>query len=830
MSGVTPRGLPSTVAVLAPSPVPLRTGGAERLWSGLVGGLRAAGVEVDLIKLPVRELTLPDLLDAYEQFALLDLSHVDAVVTGKYPAWMVDHPHHVVWMLHPLRGLYDSYHPKAFEGRRLPEDPDLVAVGQILADGPKRADPFEVLDRTRAAAERLGPDAASPDGALSLPGPLSRAVVQFLDRWALDGRRVRHHAAISAAVAGRADYFPPEVGVEVIHPPSSLEPGRPGELGRDLLVVSRLEPIKRIDLAIDAFHRADPADGTLSIVGAGPDRDRLESRADGDPRIRFLGSVDDDTLRSLYGAARAVVVTPEREDFGLVTVEAQQHARPVLTVSDAGGPTELVRDDVNGMVTAPDAAALAGAMTRLLADDDLAGRLGRAALADGRAGDWAHTVDRLLGHTPPRTAPRRAPVAPGGGARHPARGRIVAVSTYPVEGWAGGGPERASHLLGALARDGWDVELVDLSVDGGPEGRRELAPRFTETTIRCSSRHHDAEARLRLLTGNVSITDIAASQLWPATPAFTRELSAALEGAAGVVLVQPYLYPAVAALAPGVPIVCDAHNHEVALKAAILPDTEGGRWLLDQVDRTEGAACAAARLVTVTTSSDRSNLATDHSLDPDRIAVVPNGVDTRAVRFTDPEERARLRARMLDRLGGAPARQLAVFVGSGHSPNIEAGRALMEMAPRVPEVLFLLAGRHSRFLDQRRVPANVRLLGPVGEDQLTDVLAAADVALNPMGTGGGSNLKLLGYFAAGVPVVSTPIGARGLDEAQRYMVLSDLDDFPEAIRTALSAPEDRLVGAARRLVEDRFDWDVISARFAELVAEVLHPRRPAGRP
>lgn len=807
--------LPRTVAVVAPSPVPLRTGGAERLWDGLVGGLRDAGVEVDLIKVPVREFALADLLDAYEQFALLDLSHVDAVITGKYPAWMVDHAHHVVWMLHPLRGLYDSYRPEVFEGRRLPVDPDLIRVGQLLTEGPRRADPFEVLDRTRAVAERLGPSATQPDGALSLPGPLSRAVVQFLDRWALDGRRIRRHAAISAVVARRPDYFPPEVDVDVVPPPVALRAGRPGELGRDLLVVSRLEPIKRVDLAIRSFARLDHDDATLTVVGDGSERERLADLAGDDPRVRFLGHVDDDELRRLYATARAVVVTPEREDYGYVAVEAQQHARPVITVTDAEGTTELVTADRDGLVVAPEPSAIGEAMARLLDDDELAGRLGRAARALDRTSDWAGTVTRLLAR--PTTTRRRR--RPGAGRSGP--GRIVAVSTYPIHGHAGGGSERARHLLGALARDRWQIELVDLTVDAGSSGRKEIEPGFVETTVQFSGRHHDAEARLRLLAGNVAITDIAASRLWPSTPAFTRDLSASLERADGVVLVQPYLHPAVAALAPDLPLVCDAHNHEVALKSTILPDSEGGRWLLDVVARTEEQACSAARLVTVTTDADRTALATDHSLDPDRIAVVPNGVDTRAVAFTDIDARVRNRTRMLKRLGGPGARHLALFVGSAHAPNIDAGRAVLEMAEGMTDVTFLLAGRHSRFLDHRHIGANVRLLGPIGDDQLADLLAAADVALNPMGTGGGSNLKLLGYFAAGVPVVSTTVGVRGLGDAGRYVSMATLDEFPDAVRTAVSAPDERVVRAARRLAEDHYDWRVIGSRFAGLVSEVL---------
>ena len=399
--------LPRSVAVVAPSPVPLRRGGAERLWGGLVDGLLAAGVETDLVKLPVREFTLTDLMDAYEQFALLDLSHVDAVVTGKYPAWMVDHPRHVVWMLHPLRGLYDSYRPEVFEDRRLPDDPDLLAVRDLVTAGPRAADPFEVMDLVRSAADRLGPSAAIPDGPLALPGPFSRAVVQFLDRWALDGRRVRRHAAISDVVARRPDYFPPEVTVRVVHPPSALRAARPAELGRNFLVVSRLERIKRVDLAVAALRQLDQDDVTLTVVGDGPDRDRLQELAGDDPRITFAGRIDDDALRQLYATARAVVVTPEREDFGYVTLEAHHHGRPVITLTDSGGPTELVTDGENGLVVEPDAASLAGAMQTLVEDTATAERLARAGWQTAAQVTWERAVEELLGDRPGRT-PRPA--------------------------------------------------------------------------------------------------------------------------------------------------------------------------------------------------------------------------------------------------------------------------------------------------------------------------------------------------------------------------------------------------------------------------------------
>ncbi len=74
-----------------------------------------------------------------------------------------------------------------------------------------------------------------------------------LDRIALDRHRVRRHAAISATVAGRADYFPPDVEAAVLHPPVAMAGLEPTPVGDVLLTASRLERVKRVDLIIEAF-------------------------------------------------------------------------------------------------------------------------------------------------------------------------------------------------------------------------------------------------------------------------------------------------------------------------------------------------------------------------------------------------------------------------------------------------------------------------------------------------------------------------------------------------------------------------------------------------
>jgi glycosyltransferase involved in cell wall biosynthesis len=99
------------------------------------------------------------------------------------------------------------------------------------------------------------------------------------------------------------------------------------------------------------------------------------------------------------------------------------------------------------------------------------------------------------------------------------------------------------------------------------------------------------------------------------------------------------------------------------------------------------------------------------------------------------------------------------------------------------------------------------------------MLSIADVALNPMRSGTGTNLKMLDYMAAGVPVISTEFGARGLNITDREHYFrsstSDLHTALAAIRETSKADLERLILAARARVEDEYSWAVIADRFLE---------------
>ena len=147
----------------------------------------------------------------------------------------------------------------------------------------------------------------------------------------------------------------------VIHPPVDTDFFTPAVTasGDYYLLVSSLEPYKRVDLAIDAFATFARGSRRLLVAGGGTLERQLRARAR--PPVELLGAVSDERLRELYRGCRALIF-PGREDFGMVPVEAQACGRPVICFGE-GGALETVADGRTGIHFRPQTpAALAAAV------------------------------------------------------------------------------------------------------------------------------------------------------------------------------------------------------------------------------------------------------------------------------------------------------------------------------------------------------------------------------------------------------------------------------------------------------------------------------------
>jgi glycosyltransferase involved in cell wall biosynthesis len=208
------------------------------------------------------------------------------------------------------------------------------------------------------------------------------------------------------------------------------------------------------------------------------------------------------------------------------------------------------------------------------------------------------------------------------------------------------------------------------------------------------------------------------------------------------------------------------------------------------------------------------------ALGPRSLHLVPNGVDCAA--YADLPS------------GRDAASPVILYVGTmSWGPNAAAAEFLAKMMlPRVraviPEARVRIVGRDAG----PPVTALRRFPGVEVTEGVPDVmphLREAALLAVPLFSGGGTRLKILEAFAAGLPVVSTPVGCEGLRVVDgEHLVVADHEHFADAVTTLLGDPARarRLAEQGRELVRQRYDWRSVGGAACAAVAEV-HARRRA---
>jgi glycosyltransferase involved in cell wall biosynthesis len=760
------------VAVVTPAVQdPERLFGAERHFLGMVSAFRRQ-VETDWIQVPISEASWEAVLEGYLDCYDLDLSAYDAVVSTKTPTFLAQHPHHVCWLLHQIRVFYDRFDD---EYGRLPE--------RELAEKRKQREVIREMD-----------DAAF------------RRVRKIFTNGHETARRLKHYNGFDA---------------EVLYPPV-LSGGQYCQGREFFLLPGRLHRWKRVDLAIRAMQHYS-GDVPLLIPGTGEDEAYFRELAADDPRIHFLGFVSDKELLALYANALAVLFVPQDEDFGYITVEAMLSHKPVIVCTDSGEPARLIQHGVTGFVVPPEPFQIGAAMARLAAEPDLARQMGEAACQSTPSQSWEQVVERLLEGA--GAATRIAPAMDSAAAapRHPVE--LLVADNQVLDPPVGGGRIRIYELFRNIAQLGFEVTYVGAYDWPGPAYRDQmLAPHFREIVTPLTQQHFAADEKFRAATGGKVTIDVTTPQLLKYSPRYERLAKEYGAGADVIIISHPWVRPYVARR-PGQKLIYDAHNCEFVVKQQILGDTRAGRELVQAVRDLEGSLCREADLIFACSDEDAQQFINCYGASPDQIVLVPNGVDTREISPASFEQQRTAR-KLLDLPLEKP---VLSFIGSGYAPNTEAAMFIVqEIAPRLPECTVAIAGsvRESYAAAAGPTPPeNVLFLGVIAGDQRQALYHATTIALNPMFSGSGTNLKMLDYFAAGLPVVSTPAGARGLELRPEQCCICSADQFVAKL-TALLKNQDarRQMGQyARELAVEKFDWANIARRAQKALHQILQP-------
>ncbi len=183
---------------------------------------------------------------------------------------------------------------------------------------------------------------ASREGLGAASRQILRPALQLLRQWdKAAARRVDHFIAISSEVQRRIARFYGRDSV-IIYPPVAIDRFNVADSVDDyFLVLGRLIPYKRVDLAVRACSELGLP---LLVAGDGRDRARLERMAG--PAVKFLGRVPDTEVPALVARCRAFIF-PGLEDFGIAPVQAMAAGRPVIAFA-GGGALDTVAENHTG--------------------------------------------------------------------------------------------------------------------------------------------------------------------------------------------------------------------------------------------------------------------------------------------------------------------------------------------------------------------------------------------------------------------------------------------------------------------------------------------------
>jgi glycosyltransferase involved in cell wall biosynthesis len=379
---------------------------------------------------------------------------------------------------------------------------------------------------------------------------------------------------------------------------------------------------------------------------------------------------------------------------------------------------------------------------------------------------------------------------------------------------------RVAAIYDALQRHGVDVRLIVVGERPDPATRRRIE-------LAGGSVHpHRSDAMLpkalRYLHGALRGQDPVAGQFFDpgGLERFGRQVAARRPDAVliGNVFLAP-LIPTLATQLPGLHIILDNHNVESLLHRRMgapgnalrvrVPASIVARTSRDLERRYLGRASQVWACSDVDAGYFRSTYRLA------RIHTIPNVVDTLEYSSTQVEPSARERA--------------IVFTGTlWHPPNDQAARRLIEISERLWQqglwhTLYLVGqGPKGALLRKARPSRHIVVTGAVPD--VKAYIARADVVAAPLEVGSGTKLKLLQAMAMGKPVVTTAIGAEGLQLSDGLnAIIADTADFERHLVRLLQSPAERarLGTAARSHVVAHFSLETLRQRLGEALREVL---------
>ncbi len=417
--------------------------------------------------------------------------------------------------------------------------------------------------------------------------------------------------------------------------------------------------------------------------------------------------------------------------------------------------------------------------------------------------------------------------------------KVLVTDTAPLTPVRWGGPHRIFHLFSNLP-ERFDVTYVGLDLNATEPREKKVSGRLAEVIV-APSKVFPVIRKMQMRILKEESFDVYSSIAAHRDKPYREAVLKHAEDADILIASHPWGFPILVEAAARARregkrkvLIYDGHNCEYTLTKQILASRPRllAAPVLAEVRRIERLAVGKSHLVLACSREDEIEYMRHYTADSNKIRPLPNSVPLKKER-THTEKKAAREA--LDIRHDA---RIAFFVGAYYRPNIEALEAIITIAEAMPHFHFHIAGSVSHYPDfhpePKEVPDNVVMHGVVDDEKLEMLLTAADLAINPNFAGGGIQIKMLDYFAAALPVVSTEHGARGLEVMHdEHLIIAEHSEFAAEIEELCLNPQrmERLGKSARKFVEELFSSEVLGNRLGEYLNYVWsnHTGRDVGK-
>jgi sugar transferase (PEP-CTERM/EpsH1 system associated) len=395
--------------------------------------------------------------------------------------------------------------------------------------------------------------------------------------------------------------------------------------------------------------------------------------------------------------------------------------------------------------------------------------------------------------------------------------KILWVNTHFLHPPTRGGQIRTLEMLRRLHQR-HEIHYLGLQED---PNNLEAVPRSVEYCSKAYAIPHKLPARMSLAFGGQAVMNLFSSE--PLAVARYRSAEA-LRTVADLQqrehfdrIICDFLFSV-----PNIPVleqaVLFAHNVETTIWRRHVEVARGPlqraffRREARRMETYERGVCQRVSHVVAVSPEDSDRMRRMFNIE--HVSAIPTGVDVDY--FRPPESRI-----------PAPAPANLVFVGSmDWLPNIDgASWFVNEILPlirrRIPHCSLVIAGRRPtrRVLDLARDHPGITVTGTV--DDIRPYLWGSSAAVVPLRIGGGTRLKIFEAMAAGIPIVSTSVGAEGLplSEGEHILIADSAQAFADRCLDLLENPDlrSRVAESALETVSARFSWEHVAACFEQIL-------------